>query len=87
VLYTYTVPLMSKDFKVQRLSEELGQYLLVIKCAACVHERRAHPNLLESWWTALTLRCSRRARAYAAGGACDQCGFHRLVVSGHGVQL
>jgi len=32
---------MPKDFKVQRLSDEFGQYLLVIKCAGCAHERRA----------------------------------------------
>jgi len=31
-----------KDFKVQRLSDEFRQYLFVIKCAGCAHERRAY---------------------------------------------
>ena len=37
---------MPKDFEVQRLSDEFGQYLPVIRCVGCAHERRAYPNLL-----------------------------------------
>ena len=58
---------MASDFKVQRLSDEFGQYLLVIKCSGCAHERRAYPNLLAhlcGWDVTLAdlqkrLRCSK----------------------------
>ena len=40
---------MPKDFKVQRLSDEFGQYLLVIKCAGCAHERRAYLFATGTW--------------------------------------
>jgi hypothetical protein len=69
-LYIDTVSLMPRDFKLNRLSDEFGQYLLVIKCAACAHERRAYPNLLAhicGWNTKLAdlknrLRCSKCGR-------------------------
>jgi hypothetical protein len=65
----YTVPLMPRDFKVQRLSDEFGQYLLVIKCAGCAHERRAYPNLLAHicGWDAKLADLEKRLR-------CSKCG-------------
>jgi hypothetical protein len=68
-LYIDTVPLMPKDFKVQRLSDEFGQYLLVIKCIGCAHERRAYPNLLAHicGWDAKLADLERRLR-------CSKCG-------------
>jgi hypothetical protein len=65
----YTVTPMSKDFKVQRLSDEFGQYLLVIKCAGCAHERRAYPNLLAHicGWDAKLADLEKRLR-------CSKCG-------------
>jgi len=69
MLYIDTVPLMPKDFKVQRLSDEFGQYLLVIKCAGCAHERRANPNLLAHicGWDAKLADLEKRLR-------CSKCG-------------
>ena len=60
---------MPKDFKVQRLSDEFGQYLLVIKCAGCAHERRAYPNLLAHicGWDAKLADLEKRLR-------CSKCG-------------
>jgi hypothetical protein len=60
---------MSKDFKVQRLSDEFGQYLLVINCAGCAHERRAYPNLLAHLcgWDAKLADLEKRLR-------CSKCG-------------
>ena len=60
---------MPTDFKVDRLSDEFGQYLLVIKCAACAHERRAYPNLLVHicGWNAKLADLEKRLR-------CSKCG-------------
>jgi hypothetical protein len=60
---------MRRDFKVLRLSDEFGQYLLVIKCTACTHERRTYPNSLAHLcgWDARLEDLSRRLR-------CSKCG-------------
>jgi hypothetical protein len=60
---------MPTDFKVQRLSDEFGEYLLVIKCAGCAHERRAYPNLLAHicGWDAKLAHLEKRLR-------CSNCG-------------
>jgi hypothetical protein len=66
-LYLYTVRPMGRHFKVDRLSDEFGQYLLVIRCSVCEHERSTYPNLLAhicGWDTTLhgvekRLRCSK----------------------------
>jgi len=54
-------------FRVEKLSDEFGQYILVIKCAACGHERTAEPRTvgrLCGWDARLEdvakrLRCSK----------------------------
>lgn len=60
---------MTRDFKVLRLSDEFGQYLLEIKCTGCAHERRAYPNLLAHLcgWDAKLADLERRLR-------CSKCG-------------
>jgi ribosomal protein S27E len=60
---------MTGDFKVLRLSDEFGQYLLVIKCTGCAHERRAFPNLLAHLcgWDAKLADLEKRLR-------CSKCG-------------
>ena len=53
-LKLYTVRSMARDFKVNRLSDEFGQYLLLLKCLTCLHERQSYPNTLAHWcgWNA-----------------------------------
>jgi hypothetical protein len=60
---------MPKDFKVQRLSDEFGQYLLVIRCSGCAHERRAYPKTLARicGWDAKLADLEKRLR-------CSKCG-------------
>ena len=58
---------MSADFQIEKLSDEFGQYTLVLKCAECGHERNAEPLTLGrlcGWDARLEdvakrLRCSR----------------------------
>lgn len=38
--------LMAKDFHVDKLADEFGQYKLYLKCESCSHERRTTPHLL-----------------------------------------
>lgn len=63
---------MARDFKVQRLSDEFGQYLLVIKCGGCAHERRAYPNLLAHLcgWDATLADLEKRLRCSKCGRKC-----------------
>jgi len=54
-------------FHVEKLSDEFGQYLLVLECAGCGHQRRTNPQAvarLFGWDLTLEtiarrLRCSR----------------------------
>ena len=80
-LYIDTVLLMPKDFKVQRLSDEFGQYLLAIKCGGCGHERRAYPNLLAqiSGWDAKLEDLEKRLR-------CSKCGKKGCQIRAIGIQ-
>jgi hypothetical protein len=63
---------MRRDFKVQRLSDEFGQYVLMMKCAGCAHERRAHPNLLARFcgWDAKLVDLEKRLRCSKCGKKC-----------------
>jgi hypothetical protein len=54
---------MTRDFKVLRLSDEFGQYLLVIKCTDCAHERRAYPIISASLWMGREAGGRRKATA------------------------
>ena len=37
---------MASGFHIEKLSDEFGQYTLVLKCAECGHERTADPHTL-----------------------------------------
>jgi rRNA maturation protein Nop10 len=37
---------MSREFCIGKLSDEFGQYTLVLKCSECGHERTAEPHTL-----------------------------------------
>ncbi len=56
--------MMARDFKVERLSDEFGQYVLFLKCESCLHERKTTPNLLAKicGWDAKLHDVARRLR-------------------------
>ena len=60
---------MRRDFKVDKLSDEFGQYELILKCGACGHERRTLPRALANvaGWEAKLEDVTRRLR-------CSKCG-------------
>ena len=39
-----TIRALRHEFRVDKLSDEFGQYTLVLKCSACGHERPAEPH-------------------------------------------
>jgi hypothetical protein len=60
---------MPRGFKVFKLSDEFGQYLLVITCIGCGHERRAYPKTLARMcgWDSKIQDLEKRLR-------CSKCG-------------
>jgi len=38
---------MPREFRIEKLSDEFGQYTLVLKCAAFGHERAAEPHWVD----------------------------------------
>ena len=65
---------MRRGFKVEKLSDEFGQYELILKCAACGHERRILPRSLANvcGWDAKLEEVTRRLR-------CSKCGERRCT--------
>jgi hypothetical protein len=59
---------MARDLNIQKLSDEFGQYILVLKCE-CGHERRADPHVLAKLcgWDARITEVVKRLR-------CSKCG-------------
>jgi hypothetical protein len=48
-----TIRGMARGFHIEKLSDEFGQYTLVLKCAACVHERvtdNCHTDVATDWY-------------------------------------
>jgi hypothetical protein len=41
-----TIRVMRRGFQIEKLSDEFGQYTLVLKCSECGHERKAEPHTL-----------------------------------------
>jgi DNA-directed RNA polymerase subunit RPC12/RpoP len=60
---------MGRDFKVIHLADEFGQYLLVLKCQSCGHERSAYPAALAQFcgWDITLENVEKRLR-------CSKCG-------------
>jgi hypothetical protein len=60
---------MPREFKVIRLCDEFGQYLLMLKCQSCGHERSAYPSSLANFcgWDATLVNVEKRMR-------CSTCG-------------
>lgn len=63
---------MEGKFKVIRLSDEFGQYLLTLKCSACGHERETYPNSLAHLcgWDATLASVEKRLRCSKCGKRC-----------------
>jgi hypothetical protein len=60
---------MRREFRIEKLSDEFGQHTLVLKCAACGHERTAEPHTLGRLcgWDARLEDVAKRMR-------CSKCG-------------
>jgi len=63
-----------REFKVERLSDEFGQYELHLKCENCAHERRVFPKTLAHLcgWDAKVNDVASRLR-------CSKCGQRRCT--------
>jgi hypothetical protein len=66
---------MPPRFHVDKLSDEFGQYTLVLTCAACGHERTAEPHALGRLcgWDARLDAVAKRMR-------CSKCGRKKCTV-------
>jgi hypothetical protein len=42
-MYSHAVP---REFKVEKLSDEFGQYTLILRRGSCMRERRTTPNMI-----------------------------------------
>jgi hypothetical protein len=64
-----TIGGMGKEFRIEKLSDEFGQYELFLKCESCLHERRTSPHKLANicGWDAKLNDVVRRMR-------CSTCG-------------
>jgi rRNA maturation protein Nop10 len=70
-----TIPCMHPGFHIDKLSDEFGQYTLVLKCAECGHERKAEPLSLSRMcgWDARLEDVAKRMR-------CSKCGKKRCTL-------
>jgi hypothetical protein len=66
---------MPAAFQVDRLSDEFGQYTLVLKCSQCGHERKAEPLTLSRLcgWDARLEDIAKRMR-------CSKCSKKRCTL-------
>jgi hypothetical protein len=60
---------MPREFGVAKLSDEFGQYTLILKCESCLRERRTSPNLIAHicGWDATLAEVARRMRCATCG--------------------
>ena len=71
---------MPPRFRVDKLSDEFGQYTLVLQCAACRHERTAEPRTLGRLcgWDARLEEVAKRMRCSKCGA--KQCRLRALLL-------
>jgi hypothetical protein len=64
-----TIGGMPQKFQVEKLSDEFGQYTLILSCSACRYERVANPQVLGRLcgWDARLDDVAKRLR-------CSKCG-------------
>jgi hypothetical protein len=69
-----TIRVMARGFHIEKLSDEFGQYTLVLKCGACGHERTAEPHTLGRLcgWDARLDDVAKRMR-------CSKCGAKKCT--------
>jgi hypothetical protein len=69
---------VASDPKILKLSDEFGQYTLVLKCSACGHERHAQPHALARLcgWDTTIEHVVRRLR-------CSKCGKKQCTWRAH----
>jgi translation initiation factor 2 beta subunit (eIF-2beta)/eIF-5 len=60
---------MAREIRINKLSDEFGQFTMVLKCSACGHERTAEPHTLGRLcgWDAKLADVEKRMR-------CSKCG-------------
>jgi hypothetical protein len=63
-----TIRAMAREFQVDKLGDEFGQYTLILKCDKCGHERITQPTMLGMLcgWDARLIDVAKRMR-------CSQC--------------
>ncbi len=66
---------MPREFNIEILGDEFGQYVLVLSCAQCGHERKAEPLVLGRLcgWDARLADVAKRMR-------CSKCGAKRCTL-------
>ena len=66
---------MKRGFHIEKLSDEFGQYTLVLKCSACGHERETEPHTLGRLcgWDARLEEVAKRMR-------CSKCGAKQCTL-------
>jgi ribosomal protein L44E len=77
---------VATDPKINKLSDEFGQYTLVLQCSGCGHERHAQPHALArlcGWDTSIDhvvrrLRCSKCGKNNVLGAPI--CRLSREVI-------
>lgn len=67
---------MPRDFRIEKLSDEFGQYTVVLRCKACEHERITEPISLVRMcgWDARLEDLAKRMRCSKCGA--KQCALH-----------
>jgi hypothetical protein len=67
-----TIRGMPSGFHIDKLSDEFGQYTLVLKCSACGHERKAEPHTLGRLcgWDARLQDVAKRMRCSKCSKKC-----------------
>jgi hypothetical protein len=60
---------MGRDLKVERLSDEFGQYELILKCESCLREWHTTPHMVANicGWDARLADVARRMRCSVCG--------------------
>jgi hypothetical protein len=66
---------MPREFQIDKLSDEFGQYVLVLSCAECGHERTSDPQVLGRLcgWDARLADVAKRMR-------CSKCGKKKCAL-------
>ena len=67
---------MRRDPKIEKLSDDFGQYELTLKCDVCGHLRRASPHTLANLcgWDAPIAEVAKRLR-------CSKCGQKKCTAN------